>query len=260
MDPTLATKVDAADLQLKVQKMYTDVALSPHAEYHFETGYDLARKLGYGEELLRMIPTEAIESFAGVGYYFDLATLAAGEKVLDLGSGSGMDSFVAALHVGSAGHVTGVDMTDAQLNKADTLRKQYGIPNATFVKGLIEELPFDDGSFDVVISNGVINLSAFKDSVFSEVARVLRKGGRMAIADIVTMTQLPDNVVCNASLWAACIGGASQREAYQEMIERAGLSVHVMKVNHEYTFLSKSAKKASEQYGVQSVSLCAVKQ
>src|SRR6266496_3845734 len=115
--------VDASELEQKVKKMYRDVALNPTAEYHFEMGRGLAEKLGYEKNDLDRIPTAAIESFAGVGYYFDTADLKEGEQVLDLGSGSGMDVFVAALKVGNTGHVSGVDMTDEQLEKSERLRK-----------------------------------------------------------------------------------------------------------------------------------------
>jgi ubiquinone/menaquinone biosynthesis C-methylase UbiE len=176
--------------------------------------------------------------------------------VVDLGSGSGMDTFIAALKVGSRGKVTGVDMTDEQRAKAERLRDRDRFLNVTYVKGYIEEVPLPDGSADAVISNGVINLATDKSKVFAEAARLLKKGGRFAIADIVTEVQLPDKIVCNSTLWAACIGGAAQRQ----MIEAAGL--HVMRVedNPQYQFISDNAKGASKTFGVKSISLLAVKQ
>lgn len=251
--------VDTVELEEKVKNMYRDVALNPLGEYHFEMGRRLAEKLGYEPTDLDRIPAAAIESFAGVGYYFDLAGLKAGDQVLDLGSGSGMDVFVASLKVGSTGHVSGVDMTDEQLEKAEQLRKEYLFKNVSFHKSYIEKLPFEDESFDVVISNGVINLSPDKEKVFKEVARVLKPKGRMVIADIVTETQLPENIVCNSSLWAACIGGASQQDKYKNAIRRAGMEVISEKVNDSYGFISKSAKGASRDYGVKSISLSARK-
>ena len=260
METTTTKKVDTADLEQKVKKMYSDVALYPGAEYHFEMGRGLAEKLGYETADLDRIPSAAIESFAGVGYYFDLANLKEGEQVLDLGSGSGMDVFVAALKVGTTGHVSGVDMTDEQLQKSERLRKENNFHTVSFHKAYIEKLPFEDSVFDAVISNGVINLSADKQKVFAEVARVLKPKGRMVIADIVTEKQLPENVVCNSTLWAACIGGASQQDDYKTSIEHAGLSVMYVKTNVAYGFISKSAKGASKEYGVKSVSLIAEKQ
>jgi arsenite methyltransferase len=170
-----------------------------------------------------------------------------------------MDSFLAALQVGSAGEVVGVDMTDAQLDKAGRLRSASGFANASFRKGYLEEIPVEDASADVVISNGVINLCPDKRRVFREVSRVLRPGGRLALADIVTEAQLPDSVTCNATLWAACIGGAARQEQYREMMEAAGLEVLAVKENPQYRFLSRSAQGASREYGVKSVSLVAAK-
>jgi len=257
---TIATKkLHTVDLEKKVKSMYRDVALSPKGDYHFEMGRDLAENLGYEIEDLDRIPAASIDSFAGVGYYFDMANLKEGERVLDLGSGSGMDSFIAALKVGKAGKVFGVDMTDEQLEKAERLRKESGFDNISFHKSYIENLPFDNNSMDVVISNGVINLCSTKEKVFAEVARVLKPGGRMVIADIVTEKQLPENVVCNSTLWASCIGGASQQDDYRRSIESPGMEVLVVRNNDAYAFISKSAKGASRDYGVKSVSLIAEK-
>ena len=144
MENTIINKVDTAELEQKVKKMYSDVALNPKGEYHFEMGRGLAEKLGYEKSDLDRIPAAAIESFAGVGYYFDMANLKEGEQVLDLGSGSGMDVFVAASRVGNTGHVSGVDMTDEQLKKSERLRKENNFENVSFHKSYIEKLPFAD--------------------------------------------------------------------------------------------------------------------
>ncbi len=259
MKNTLTKKVDTTELEQKVKKMYRDVALNPNDKYHFEMGHGLAEKLGYEKGDLDRIPVAAIESFAGVGYYFGIADLKEGEHVLDLGSGSGMDVFVAALKVGRTGYIIGVDMTDEQLEKSEQLRKENNFENISFRKSYIEKLPFADASFDVVISNGVINLSSDKEKVFAEIVRVLKPKGRMAIADIVTEKQLPENVVCDSTLWASCIGGASQEDDYNKAIERAGMEIITVSTNKEYGFISKSAKGASKDYGVKSVSLLAKK-
>lgn len=200
-----------------------------------------------------------IDSFAGVGHFFHLANLASGEAVVDLGSGSGMDTFVAAVKVGASGRVTGVDMTDEQLAKAERLREEAGFANVTYKKGYIEETGVETGSADCVISNGVINLAPDKERVFREAARLLKKGGRLAIADIVTDLALPEGIVCNADLWAACIGGAAQRDAYRTAIEAAGLRVAEVQDNPEYKFISDSAQGATKKFGVKSVSLLAIK-
>lgn len=253
-------KVDTDELEQKVKRMYRDVALEPQGKYHFEMGRPLAEKLGYDKEFLDLIPAASIESFAGVGFFFDIANLKEGEKVLDLGSGSGMDSFISALKVGKNGQVIGIDMTDEQLEKSRRLAKEGNFENVSFVKGTIEHLPFDDSTFDVVISNGVINLSADKEKVFAEVGRILKPAGRMAIADIVTEHQLPENIVCDSNLWASCIGGAGQEDTYKNMIESAGMKVHKVQKNIAYSFISKSAQGASRQYGVKSISLLALKE
>ena len=259
MKNTYTKKVDTAELEQKVKSMYKDVALNPEGEYHFEMGRGLAEKLGYEKSDLDRIPAAAIESFAGVGYYFDSANLKEGENVLDLGSGSGMDVFVAALKVGNAGHVTGVDMTEEQLEKSERLKEENNFENISFQKSYVETLPFADESFDAVISNGVINLSPNKEKVFAEIARVLKSKGKMAIADIVTEIQLPENIVCDSKLWASCIGGASQEDDYRKAIEHSGMEILSMKTNKAYSFISKSAKGASKDYGVKSVSLFAKK-
>lgn len=260
METTSLTKqVNAAELEQKVKQMYRDVALQPKGDYHFEMGRKLAEKLGYEREYLNTIPEASIESFAGVGYYFDLAKVKPGDKVLDLGSGSGMDSFIAALKTTDIGKVTGIDMTDEQLYKAQRLAGESGFRNVEFIKAYIQKLPFENDSFDVVISNGVINLSPEKEKVFEEAYRVLKPGGRLAIADIVSEKQLPDNIVCNSTLWASCIGGAAQHDYYKYIIEKAGFKVREIRENSSYEFISISALGATKQYGVKSVSIYAEK-
>ena len=250
---------DPRELEAKVKAMYRDVAESPHGEYHFEMGRALAERLGYEPADLDRIPAEAIESFAGVGYYFHLAGLQPGETVVVLGSGSGMDSFIAALKVGPTGRVVGIDITDVQLATARRLGERDGFRNVVFEKAYIEEAPLPDGAADVVISNGVINLATDKGKVFREATRLLKRGGRLAISDIVTEAQLPEGIVCDSTLWAACIGGAAQKENYRTMIEAAGLSVEAVEENPQYRFISDNAQAASRKFGVKSVSILAVK-
>ena len=255
---TLAT-FDPQELEAKVKAMYRKVAEDPHGEFHFEMGRAMAERLGYAPADLDRIPAEAIESFAGVGYYFDLAALKEGETVVDLGSGSGMDTFVAALKAGKKGQVIGIDMTDAQLDKAERLRAAAAFSNVAYRKGHIDRTSCADGSADVVISNGVINLAPDKAAVFREAARLLKPGGRLAIADIVTDAQLPETVACNADLWAACIGGAMRRDGYRTAIEAAGLRVRSVRDNSGYQFISDNARGAQQKWGVKSISLLAVK-
>lgn len=251
--------IDTDELLEKVKAMYGRVAQAPEEPFHFETGRALAERLGYPAAHLEAIPPEAVESFAGVGYFFDLADLQEGEEVLDLGSGSGMDAFIASIHVGSRGRVVGVDVTPEQLSKARQLQADHHFSQVSFEEARIENLPFDDGSFDTVISNGVINLAPDKEKVFQEAARVLRPGGRLAIADIVTESTLTEAIVANVDLWASCIGGAPQQDAYQEMLGRAGLRPARIKTN-PYEFLSEQARNASERFGVKSISVLARKE
>jgi ubiquinone/menaquinone biosynthesis C-methylase UbiE len=253
---TTESQLDTADLTTRVKGMYQEVALHPEHEFHFETGRALALRLGYPATDLDRIPAAAIDSFAGVGYFFDMAAIVPGEAVLDLGSGSGMDSFLAAFATSDAGRVTGVDMTREQLDKAAHLATETGIGNAEFREGMIEEPPVEAGSVDCVISNGVINLSPDKPAVFAATATALRPGGRMAIADIVSATQLPEGITCDASLWAACIGGAMQREQYLAAIEKAGFEITEVREN-DYRFISDRADNATQKYGVSSISLLA---
>ncbi len=253
----MATTVDMQELETKVRDMYCHVARHPHGQYHFEIGRSLAERLGYPADLLDRIPEQAIESFAGVGYFFDLAGLKERESVLDLGSGSGMDVFLAAVQVGGEGRVVGIDMTSEQIEKSGRLR-EAGFGQVEFIESRIEGLPFEDASFDAVISNGVINLCPGKGGVFAEAARVLRPGGRLAIADIVSEQQLKDSIVGDADLWASCIGGAAQQDAYRETIEGSGLRIEELREN-AYEFISERARNASAKYGVKSVSLLAVK-
>jgi arsenite methyltransferase len=250
--------VDGDRLEAEVKAMYRRVARGEDAELHFEVGRSVAEHLGYPGRLLDAIPAEALASFAGVGYHLDLAALKPGEAVLDLGSGSGTDVFCAAVLVGEPGRVVGVDITDAQLEKAARLRERAEFSQVEFVEAHIEELPFDDASFDAVLSNGVINLSPAKHRVFAEAARVLRPGGRLAIADIVSGHALKERTRRNVDLWAACIAGAIPRSNYLEALEAQGLHVEQLRRN-DYRFISERALDACSTYEVQSISLIAAK-
>jgi arsenite methyltransferase len=254
---TTEARLDTTELEQRVKRMYEEVALEPDLDFHFETGRALAERLGDPAAALDQIPAEVIESFAGVGYFLDLAAIVPGESVMDLGSGSGMDSFLAAALTGASGRVVGIDMTDAQLAKARHLAAVGGFPNAEFRDGYIERPPVEDATFDCVISNGVINLSPDKAAVFAAAARALRPGGRLALADIVSAEQLPEGVTCDAALWAACIGGAMQRDRYREAIAAAGFEIESWRENTEYKFVSDRADDATRKYGVTSISLLA---
>jgi arsenite methyltransferase len=256
---TTTPQIDEARLEREVKAMYRDVAEQPDGDYHFELGRELAERLGYAKELLDRIPAGAVDSFAGVGYALDMAELEEGERVLDLGSGSGMDVFAAATYVGPSGHVIGIDMTPEQLAKAERLRAEHGFGQIEFRESHIEQLPVDDASVDVVISNGVINLSPHKDAVFGEIARVLRPGGRLAVADIVSSRELKAATVQKVELWAACVAGAITDDAYVKALEDAGMVLARMRDNTDYRFISERAATTCSKYGIKSVSLLAIR-
>ena len=190
--------VDPDALREQVRGKYRDVAVHPGAGFHFHTGRGLARRLGYEAGAL---PDRAVESFAGVGNPFSLRRLAPGEKVLDVGSGAGFDSFIAAGQVGPGGYVVGVDMTPEMLAKSRQTAEALGLAHVEFRHGLAEALPVGDGWADVVISNGVINLCADKQAVFAEILRVLRPGGWLQFADIANGRPVPAGALRDIDLW-----------------------------------------------------------
>jgi SAM-dependent methyltransferase len=193
--------VDVESLREQVREKYREVAVEPGAEYHFHTGRPLARKLGYPTTIVDSLPDRAVESFAGVGNPFSLRTVASGERVVDVGSGAGFDSFVAASLVGPDGRVVGVDMTAEMLDKSRTTASQLGFAHVEFRDGFAESLPVEDGWADVVISNGVINLCADKRAVFGEIHRVLRPGAVVQFADIANGRPVPPEALRDIDLW-----------------------------------------------------------
>jgi arsenite methyltransferase len=194
-----ALNVDA--LRAQVRAKYRDVALAPDAEYHFHTGRKLAARLRYDTDVVDALPDVAVESFAGVGNPFSLRSLELGERVVDVGSGAGFDSFVAAGAVGATGSVVGVDMTPEMLDKSRATAAELRFRNVEFREGLAEALPVDDGWADVVISNGVINLCADKRAAFVEIRRVLRPGGVLQFADIANGRPVPPEAMRDIDLW-----------------------------------------------------------
>jgi arsenite methyltransferase len=193
--------VDPEALREQVRGKYREVAVDPGASFHFHTGRYLARRLGYQDDLVAALPDRAVESFAGVANPFSLHPLAAGEKVVDIGSGAGFDSFIAAGQVGPGGQVVGVDMTGEMLAKSRQTAAALGLAQVEFREGLAEALPVPDGWADVVISNGVINLCADKQTVFAEIHRVLRPGGRLQFADIANGQPVPEGALRDIDLW-----------------------------------------------------------
>jgi len=192
--------IDVELLKSEIKKTYASVSREPEKDFVFPTGRAWAEDLGYPEELAG-VPESAAESFAGVANPFSLGRLEPGERVLDLGSGAGTDSLVAAQMVGPDGYVTGIDMTPEMLAKARAAAEEMGVRNVEFVEAEAEKLPFPDGSFDVVVSNGVIDLIPDKDAVFAELFRVLRPGGRIQLADVTIQQPVSEEGRRKIDLW-----------------------------------------------------------
>lgn len=195
------TPVDAEVLREEVRRKYRHVASDPGGEHHFHTGRRLARLLGYPDETVDALPDAAVESFAGIANPFSLRPPQPGERVVDVGSGAGFDSFVAAGHVGAQGSVVGVDMTAEMLAKARRNAAQLGLDHVEFREGLAETLPVDDAWADVVISNGVFNLCPDKAAVFEEARRVLAPGGWLQFGDIANGNPVPLEALRQIDLW-----------------------------------------------------------
>ncbi len=195
--------VDEEALREQVRVKYREVAAHPYQTYHFHTGRPLAARLGYDTTVVDALPDVAVESFAGVANPFSLQPLARGERIVDVGSGGGFDSFIALSQIGSEGKLVGIDMTEEMLEKSRSTAKLLSHKNVEFREGLAENLPVEDNWADVVISNGVINLCADKRKVFSEILRVLRPGGRLQFADIANSKPVPESAIRNIDLWTA---------------------------------------------------------
>lgn len=195
--------------------------------------FEQAMTMGYSGQELGSVPEAAVMGL-GCGNPTALAELKEGEIVLDLGSGGGLDAFIAAQRVGGSGHVIGVDMTEEMVERARRNASRYGYRNVEFRVGEIENLPLDDDSVDVIISNCVINLSPDKLATFKEAFRVLKAGGRILISDLVTEGELPEDVRRSFEAWAACIAGALEKQEYLDTIKRAGFRDVSVVAQHSY--------------------------
>ncbi len=194
-------QVDANTLRKAIQDEYRKVAEDPGKGFHFHTGRLLTKIVGYKDEWLKGVSESAIESFAGTGNPFAMGELASGERVVDIGSGGGIDSLVAARMVGPDGEVVGIDMTPAMLEKAHAAAAESGIDNVEFREAYMEEIPVPDGWADVVISNGVLNLTPDKQKTLGEMFRVLRPGGRLQIGDILVKREVSEEAKRRIDLW-----------------------------------------------------------
>jgi arsenite methyltransferase len=193
--------VDVDVLRSEIRKTYTDVSTDQQQEFIFPTGRVWAQELGYPEPELSRVPDATVQSFAGVANHWLLGRVEPGSVVLDLGCGAGTDLLIAAQMTGPAGRVIGVDMTGAMLQRAEASAREMGLANVELHESLIEALPVDDASVDVVISNGVIDLVPDKDAVFDEIDRVLRPGGRMQLADVVIDNEVSEDARARIDLW-----------------------------------------------------------
>ena len=194
---------DVETLRREVQLKYTEVADNPELTFHFHHGRPLAKMLGYPMDMVDAMPDQAVESFAGVGNPFSVGDIFAGETVIDLGSGAGFDCFIAGQAVGPTGKVIGIDMTDAMLTRSRDTARIMGLDQVEFRQGFIEDLPVEDASVDVAISNGVINLCPDKYAAFREIFRTLKSGGRLNLADIVVHKEVPAEAKEDVDIWTA---------------------------------------------------------
>jgi len=201
VEPISTPNVDTKKLRCAISKEYAEVAVNPEKGFHFHTGRPLAKMLGYPDAWVDALPEGAVESFAGTGNPFSLGEIKAGEHVVDIGSGAGFDSLIAARLVGPTGHVVGVDMTLEMLRKARDAAAESGLSHIEFREGYCESLPVSEGWADIVISNGVVNLCSDKTAVFREMYRVLKPGGRIQIGDILVQKAVPEAAKCNIDLW-----------------------------------------------------------
>jgi SAM-dependent methyltransferase len=201
--PVGVTSVDRVALRALITEKYGEVATNPEMGFHFHTGAPLARMLGYPESIISTLPESTVESFAGTGNPFLFGDLRPGETVVDVGCGAGFDTLIAAQHVGPEGRVIAVDMTAEMRAKAAAGVEAMRLPNVEVVEGFAENLPVDDESADVVISNGVINLCPDKPAVFREMLRVLKPGGRIQVGDILVHREIPEDARADIDLWGA---------------------------------------------------------
>lgn len=261
MAATCPTGFDTPSLRAQVRATYERVAQAPHGDFHFHRGPDYAvRYLGYDPHELAALPEIATQRFAGVGNPLRIGEIYSGQVVLDHACGAGMDLLLAARRVGPTGKAIGVDMTPGMRECARVAAERAGLADVVEIReGFFEHLPVVDASVDVVISNGVINLSPDKPQVFREIHRVLKPGGRLFLADVVVQRELTLDARSNPDLWAACIGGALVEEELPELAAAAGLRQGRV-VRRFNCFHGTSAEvKVAKDLFVQSVNFFAVK-
>jgi arsenite methyltransferase len=224
IEELVPARVDRDALRTEISAKYTEVALEPEKGFHFHTGRPLAKMLAYPDDIVAWLPGSTVASFAGTGNPFSMGALNHGELVVDIGCGAGFDTLQAARQVGLLGTVIAVDMTDAMLEKTRDAAKALGLANVETRRGYAESLPVEDGAADVVISNGVINLTPDKMAVMREVRRVLRPGGRFQIADIAVYRPVPQDAKDDINLWSSCIAGALLADEWRWLLQELGFT------------------------------------
>lgn len=250
--------VDIFELRDAVRAEYSAVAEHPEQGFHFHTGRRLASLVGYPGEWIAELPAAAVDSMAGTGNPFALGRPAAGEHVVDCGSGAGADSLIAARLVGPTGAVIGVDMTPEMLARARASQRASGLSNVEFREGLLEKLPVDAGWADVVISNGVLNLVPDKAAALGEMFRVLRPGGRLQVVDIVLAEAVPADAKVDVSLWTGCIAGGVLSSELLELLSGAGFA-DVELLPGDDVFAGAPQESSAAEFGTTSVGIRARK-
>jgi arsenite methyltransferase len=240
-----------------VRDMYTDVALEPTRAFHFPTGREACLFVGYPQPWLDGLPEAAVESFAGVGFPFRAGVIQPGDRVLDIGAGSGTDALTAARLVGPEGVVFALDLTPAMLAKLRNNVDQAAASNVRVVEGNAEAIPLDDGSIDVITSNGVLNLVPNKGAAFREMYRVLRPGGTVQLADIVVAKPAGEKSRANPRLWAECVVGAVEEDQYLRMLRAANFSDVTVMGRFDYFSRSVSAdtRRIANSLGAKAIEL-----
>jgi SAM-dependent methyltransferase len=223
-----------------VQEMYTAVAVAPERGFHFPVGRDACLRVGYPAELLKGLPGEPLESFAGVGCPFRAGVIRAGDTVLDIGAGAGTDTLIAARLAGPTGKVFALDITPAMARKLRELVVRHGIANVEVIEGNAEDIPLPAASADVVTTNGMLNLVPDKRKAVAEMFRVLRPGGHVQLADIVIRRPVPLDCATDPKLWAECVVGASIDDDYLALFGDAGFERVKVLRDHDYFALSSS--------------------
>jgi arsenite methyltransferase len=237
-----------------VEEMYTDVASRPGAVFHFPTGRLACLFVGYPADQLDCLPEEATESFAGVGYPFAAGVIRQGDAVLDVGSGSGTDTLIAAMLTGPSGAVFGLDMTRAMREKLQRIVAATKIGQVRVIEGNAEHIPLPDASIDVVTSNGVLNLVPDKPAAFGEIARVLKPGGRLQISDIALRVPVSEQSRADPQLWAECVVGAITEDDYVSLLRAAGLSVEVFgDMDYFAGSVNASTRRAAHALGAHAI-------